>query len=462
MQGAFEKALKHYKKVLRTQQTEQETLQDTLVQKMPVFAGATVEGVPFVGPLLGEGVKATAEHLMDRRNNVKKRKEEEILEDPVNVLTRAFVDELNQIVATRVMLASGKIKHRRVVLFFDTFEQLAAEVVPWLLNYFLPADINASIVLMIAGRDPIERSHPEDTKRWLPYIDNENIYWIPLNSFTEDETRTYLTKRNITDPEHISTIWQLSQGLPLYLSLLTSNPRGKVDPTADVVANFLRWIPEQDYIKRQLALDTALFSHPFNQDDLVAFPYLPKNELPSLYSWLIAQPFVRSQDGRYTYHELAQELFGRHLYQRSKKEYYATRESIANYYQRLLEEFQEEMGVEVYHFMEWLELVLALTEQLFILPGEASDLKAIELILKTFQNTNAEQNGEIANFIRELSEKHSSIQLSTGAQAGNQTSTTIYRGGPKKPGALECSERVTEESRAITNIFTRGASTNVY
>ena len=416
MQGTFEKALKHYKKVLRTQQTEQETLQDTLVQKMPVFAGATVEGVPFVGPLLGEGVKATAEHLMDRRNNVKKRKEEEILEDPVNVLTRAFVDELNHIVATRVMLASGKIKHRRVVLFFDTFEQLAAEVVPWLLNYFLPADINASIVLMIAGRDPIERSHPDDTKRWLPFIDNENIYWIPLNSFTEDETRTYLTKRNITDPEHISTIWQLSQGLPLYLSLLTSNPRGKVDPTADVVANFLRWIPEQDYIKRQLALDTALFSHPFNQDDLVAFPYLPKNELPSLYSWLIAQPFVRSQDGRYTYHELAQELFGRQLYQRSKKEYYATRESIAHYYQRLLEEFQEEMGEEVFHFIEWLELVLALTEQLFILPGEASDLKAIELILKTFQNTNAEQNGEITNFIRELSEKHSSIQLSTGAQ----------------------------------------------
>ncbi len=43
-------------------------------------------------------------------------------------------------------------------------------------------------------------------------------------------------------------------------------------------------------------------------------------------------------------------------------------------------------------------------------------LKAIELILKTFQHTDAEQNGEIANFIRELSEKQSSIQLSIGAQ----------------------------------------------
>ena len=432
----FEKALKQYKKVLRTQQTEQETLQDTLVQKMPTFAGAAVEGVPFVGPLLGEGVKATAEHLMGRRNNVQKLKEAEILEDPVNVLTRAFVDKLNQIVDTRVMLASGKIKNRRVILFFDTFEQLAAEVVPWLLNSFLPADINASIVLMIAGRDPIERSNPDDTKRWLQYSDNETIYWIPLNSFTEDETRIYLTKRNITDPDHISTIWQLSQGLPLYLSLLTSNPRGKVDPTADVVANFLRWIPEREQIKRQLALDTALFSHPFNQDDLAAFPYLPKNEIPSLYSWLIAQPFVRSQDGRYTYHELAQELFSCHLYQRSKKEYYATRGSITNYYQRLLEEIQEEMGLEIYHLMEWLELVLALTEQLFILPGEASDLKAIELILKTFQHTDAEQNGEIANFIRELSEKQSSIHISTGAQQAIKLLLQYIEAGPRSQERL--------------------------
>src|SRR6266487_1721820 len=38
MQGAFEKALRHYKEVLRTQQTEQEMMQDTLVQRMPIFA----------------------------------------------------------------------------------------------------------------------------------------------------------------------------------------------------------------------------------------------------------------------------------------------------------------------------------------------------------------------------------------------------------------------------------------
>jgi len=416
MQGAFVKALKHYKEVLRTQQTEQEMMQDTLVQRMPTFAGAAVEGIPFVGPLLGEGVKATAEHLLDRRYNYQRSKDAELLEDPIDNLTRAFVDELNQLAETQVLLGPHRVKKRRVILFFDTFEQLAAEIAPWLLDYFLRAEIKSNIVLMIAGRDPIERSIPDDTKRWLPYCDDETIYWIPLNSFTEDEARAYLIKRNITDPGRIATIWQLSKGLPLYLSLLTSNPRGKVDPTADAVANFLRWIPKEEKIKRQLALDASLFSRPFNQDDLAAFTNLLDNDRSSLYHWLVSQPFVRSQDGRYSYHDLARELFSRHMYQRSRKKYNDTRRSIANYYQRILEEIQEEKGLEANHSMEWLELVLALTAQLFSLPSEASHDKAVELIMTSIRHTDAEQNGEILLFLRELFEKKASIQISTGAQ----------------------------------------------
>src|SRR5256884_1502627 len=42
MQGAFVKALRHYKEVLRTQQTEREMPHDTLVKRTPVFAGAAV------------------------------------------------------------------------------------------------------------------------------------------------------------------------------------------------------------------------------------------------------------------------------------------------------------------------------------------------------------------------------------------------------------------------------------
>ncbi len=417
MKGAFEKALKHYKDTLRTLQTERETLQDTLVQRMPAFAGAAVEGVPFVGPLLGEGVKVTAEHLMDKHHNVHRRKDAELLEDPVNELTRAFVDELNQLVETQVLLGSQRVKKRRVILFFDTFEQLAIEAVPWLLNYFLQADIKSNVVLVIAGRDPIEHSIAVDTKRWLPFCDNETIYWIPLNSFTEDETRAYLIKRNITDPERITTIWQLSQGLPLYLSLLTTNLQGKVDPTKDVVDNFLRWIPQQEGVKRRLVLDAALLSKPFNQDDLEAFTYLPENERDSLYDWLIGQPFVRSspQDGRYSYHELAQELFSRHLYQRSQKEYYATRKALADHYERLLGKIEEEGNEKLYRSSEWLDLALAAVYQWFFLPDEASHIKAIEQLLSIYKHTNKEQDEEIARVLRKLSQEQITKRANPGA-----------------------------------------------
>src|SRR5207244_1724383 len=142
-----------------------------------------------------------------------------------------------------------------IILCFDTFEQLAIEVAPWLLDHFLPADISNSIVLLTAGRISIEQSTPNDPKRWLPYRDGHVIHPISLSSFSEEETYAYLERRGITDPARIYRIWQLSRGLPLYLSLLTSDAQHEVDPTADVVANFLRWIPEHESTKRRLVLD---------------------------------------------------------------------------------------------------------------------------------------------------------------------------------------------------------------
>ena len=99
-----------------------------------------------------------------------------------------------------------------------------AECAPWLLDYFLEADVSSNVVLVIAGRAPLEYSTPDDPKRWLPYRDDNTIYSISLESFTQEETRSYLAERNITDDDRIETIWQLSHGLPLYLGFLTSNP----------------------------------------------------------------------------------------------------------------------------------------------------------------------------------------------------------------------------------------------
>jgi tetratricopeptide (TPR) repeat protein len=399
MRSEFRRALQRYKDALRKLHSEQETMEDAVLQHAPDFAGAAVEGVPFVGPLLREGLKLGTAQALSRYHI---QRDSEHLDDPIGNLTRAFVSELNHFADTQVMLSGQWTRHRRrVLLFFDTFEQLAEEAAPWLLDHFLTADISNSVVLIVAGRHSIERSLPNDPKRWLPYRDNNVLHSFSLNSFIEEETRAYLEKRGITDQGHIHQLWQLSRGLPLYLSLLTANPQHEVDPTADVVANFLRWIPEHEEIKRRLVLDAALFTLPFNQDDLATLAYTSERERYGLYHWLIKQPFVRhsAQDGHYSYHELAEDLFSRHLFQASPNTYYATRRALSEYYALRIEQLHRH-SKEVYQNDEWLSLTVALAQQLFLLPDMISHSQAIEQLLNAYYRT--KQDEEITRVLREL------------------------------------------------------------
>jgi len=399
--GEFEKELNRYKEVLRKLQTARDaSWGGTAIDLVGSTFKGLVQFVPTISEIVGKRAEAPTKFILDEFRK--------LMEDPIGNLTDAFVKELNNLANTQITLSSQGVKRqRRVLLFFDTFEQLAAEIVPWLLNYFLEAKLSSNIVLVMVGREPIDRFTPDELKwSWSKYQDT--IHYIPLNSFTKDETRAYLAKRGITDDARLNTIWRLSQGLPLYLSLLTSNPQGEVDSTADVVANFLRWIPKEEEVKRQLALDAALLSRPFNQDDLATFTYLTENERPAFHRWLIRQPFVlRTKDGRSRYHDLTRELFSRHIYQLSPNEYKNARSAIANYYRQLLEK-------TLYDSAEWLELALALIYQLFLLPDEVSHIDGIEQVLNAYKHTG--QPGEIIKVLRDLSQELQNSQTNTGAR----------------------------------------------
>src|SRR5258708_3292341 len=128
LKGKFERALRQYKETLRKLQTERDAMQDTMLHRIPDFAGAAAESVPIAGPLLREGVKAGTNHLLERYHADQRRRDAEILVDPLAALTKAFVQELNSLTETRVMLSVRRVKRVRVILFFDTFEQLAVDV----------------------------------------------------------------------------------------------------------------------------------------------------------------------------------------------------------------------------------------------------------------------------------------------------------------------------------------------
>ena len=137
MSGRFLKALTDFKETLRKLQTHRETTQGTISHKLPNFTGAAVEGIPIIGPILREGIKETTGYLLEEYYNVQARRDEERLEDPIGKLTKAFISELNSLADDKVISISHQAKReRRIILFFDTFEQLAAEVVPWLLDHF--------------------------------------------------------------------------------------------------------------------------------------------------------------------------------------------------------------------------------------------------------------------------------------------------------------------------------------
>ncbi len=407
MESEFVKSLEWYNDALRKLKIERDTAQESEWRKTTTdVANSITKDIPVVGGILSKGTEIGIGYAFDEFHYHHLLKDAERLEDPIDDLTKAFVKELNRYTEIQVTPTSSRQRRRqRLILFFDTFEQSASTAAPWLLDYFLESNINSNIILVIAGRDPLEHSIPDDPKRWLPFYDDNTIYSIPLDRFTEEETRTYLDERGISDSTRITTILQLSQGLPLYLGLLTANPQVEIDPTADVVGNFLRWIPEKEKIKRKLALDTALLSRPFNQDDLEAFSYLSEDEdeRKNIYRWLTSLPFVLNslQERRYSYHNLVQELFSRYLYQNSQKEYYTTRKSLANYYQEILRNTSTEGTGKLYLPSEWLDLTLAFAYQLFLLPDEASHVEAIEQILEAYKNTH--QIEAIARLLRNLS-----------------------------------------------------------
>ena len=391
---SFENALAAYKETIQHRQDEQKVARDAFLRLVPDPTSSGVMGVQVIGGLYERVAEESSASFWDQRRSLQHFSETGQAHNPIGDLTGAFVEDLNWLTATQVPSQAKRTKRGlRLILFLDEFEPPATEVSTWLFDPFLQATLSKNVVLVVAGRDPIER-----------FISNEQtLYSVPLEHFTRRETRTYLAARGITEADRVATIWQLSGGLPLSLSMLAFDQQGIIDPGIDTVTNVLRWIAGQRQIRHQLVLHASLLSRPFSQDDLEAFQYLPEQEQTSLYRWLVGLPFVQHDplDGRHCYHNLIQKQLSHSLAQLSPLEYQLTRRALANHYRRLLEHIEAERGKSIYSSAEWLELALSLVVQLFSLPDEASHVNAIEQIMTISHNTKQEE--DIIQALRSLS-----------------------------------------------------------
>ena len=415
MRGAFEKALELYKETLRKIRQDRQEAEETFGRKITgQVTKAVAESVPIVGTFIKEGAEQVSNFLWDELHDRRRRRDAGHLEDPLRDLTQAFVIELNKHAEPA---GSGIFTDdqgcRRTFLCFDTFEYIASQIEPWLLDTFLTEEIHASVVILIAGRSSLSL----DKTHWLRYAADETLYQIEIRPFSREETRLYLAEAQITDEIRVGQIWKLSQGLPLYLRMLTFSRDVEIDPTEDVVENFLRWIPADEPHKRRLLMEAALFSHPFNRDDLKAFSYISNDDRETLYRWLRQQPFVSGKDGRNRYHDVARGLFLRYLFQRSPDDCRAARGAIAAHYQAGLADLESVETGRASETDAWLELALALISQLFVFPDDEKHVLATNLVVQAIGRTKDETRNERVNrALGELSDTYN-VELSTKARS---------------------------------------------
>uniref|UniRef100_UPI003C7D94AB tetratricopeptide repeat protein n=1 Tax=unclassified Streptomyces TaxID=2593676 RepID=UPI003C7D94AB len=202
-------------------------------------------------------------------------------------MSRAFVCELERLCR----------RQRWVVLFFDTWEQTAQYLDRWLLRLldeeFGP--VPANVIVVLAGRDELSE------REWAPLRDQ--VADVPLEVFTEAETRSLLTSRGVTDVGVVDAVLRLSMGLPLLVELLAlARPRTSEDVDAggnlaDVaVERFVQWITDPE--KRE-AVQACALPLQLNED---VFTEAAGPGAEGLWEWLRGQPFISGRGDYKHYH----------------------------------------------------------------------------------------------------------------------------------------------------------------
>jgi tetratricopeptide (TPR) repeat protein len=239
--------------------------------------------------------------------------EVQLLREPERILTPLFVE-----------LLVKACEKQRLVLMFDVFERTGDMLSPWMLALFNfeYGEFNTRLMFVISGRDPLEQ-------HWTELCNT--ICRVPLEPFTPDETRLYLSNQDITDERLVSQIHEDSGGLPVLVELLAATkPQPGVplpDISKDAVARFLQWTPQEE--RRQVALLAAV-PRQFNRDILSA---ALGSDATSMFNWLSAQSYIRTSTERgWFYHEKVRELMLRHSRNTTPGDLTATHTRLAEFF----------------------------------------------------------------------------------------------------------------------------------
>lgn len=240
-----------------------------------------------------------------------------LVKEPIETLTPLFISDLDQ-------RANG----RTISLFFDTYERTGVFLDNWLRDILeghygqLPADL----VITIAGQYELDRN------RWSPY--SGVTLRLPIEPFSEAETREYLIHKSVIDEGVIELILQLSGGLPLLVGTLASGSPHEVgevvDPHEVAVARFLKWVDDSG--DRRTALDCALARF-INKD--VVHVLTGREKAEEAFEWLKGRSFVTERPAGRVYHQVVRDQMLRHVRRDSPRDWGELHGRLAEYYEKL-------------------------------------------------------------------------------------------------------------------------------
>ncbi|WP_414569172.1 tetratricopeptide repeat protein [Nostoc sp. CCY 9925] len=250
--------------------------------------------------------------------------EVQLVQEPVEVLTPLFLQDIFKI-----------CEKTAVALFFDTYERTGEFLDNWLREILEGryGEVSFNILITIAGRQELDKNL---------WTGNEGlIVSFPLEAFTEEETRKYLTRKGITNSQHVEEILRLSGNLPLLVAMLTdayqNNPNQIIEPSSSAVERFLKWV--DDLKRRQIALDAAI-ARCLNRDIIAQLR--GEQEADELFTWLKEISFVNERTDGWAYHDVVKMLMLRHKRLSSPQGWAEIHSKLANYYDTLRNKLQLE------------------------------------------------------------------------------------------------------------------------
>lgn len=284
--------------------------------KAGLWAGAHAVGASILLPFIktddlatkvGEGFAFVARKL--------KKDDVQLLQDPITVLTPIWLEDLR-----------NACEKQSIVLFFDTYEHTAEYLDEWLRNVIQGqyGETTLDLLFAIAGQLALP------WEEWSEY--ERFISRMPLDSFTEDETRAFLKKKGLIDDQVATDIFRKTQGLPVLVALLSTvrpGARMAINPHETAIEHFLKRVEPR---QRQVALDAAL---PMRLNRDVLAELIGAEHADALFSWLKRMPFVQRRAEGWEYHPVVRHLMMTYKRQESPDGWAGLHRRLGDYSERL-------------------------------------------------------------------------------------------------------------------------------